>query len=481
MPDPIMKTAPLPAPALPTATPPAPVPSAPIEPATPPVDAAAPAPAPEVAPKPEKPKPATPFSWKDDFSAIDKDKDGKLGKSELKLGKAKGTDLNKDGQVDYREFREAKVKANSFEGLDKNKDGQLDTGELAKMRRFDDRQYGDGQTVSKADFNKTRQAELFDNRTAKMKARFKEGLTPEQKQKFERFAGKDGKLSADEYVTGRRQAWREWHAGRQAKLFERAGGENGTLDVTSKAGARYKGYDADNDGKVSMKEFNKGYKADLKDVWASRIEKGGLTDPALRARMGYGKDGFADVIEMPKGMGDKFKSREDWFICQYGGESNTREDVTGWDNANCGPTSLTMVARAFGKIDPDPSEVDAAIEKSRRMMGDAQSERDGTSAAGIARGAEAYGLDAKVEPRASLKSIEAELKKGRLPIINGNVIRPDGSYGGGHFYVVTKIENGKAYLNDPYSRTGPSVVSTDRLMHSINTHFAGNMISVGDK
>ena len=61
------------------------------------------------------------------------------------------------------------------------------------------------------------------------------------------------------------------------------------------------------------------------------------------------------------------------------------------------------------------------------------------------------------------------------------MIRPDGSYGGGHYYVVTKIENGQAYLNDPYSKTGPSVVSTDRLMHSINTHWSHQMISIGDK
>ncbi|MFP5501005.1 MAG: C39 family peptidase, partial [Candidatus Sericytochromatia bacterium] len=268
---------------------------------------------------------------------------------------------------------------------------------------------------------------------------------------------------------------------RQDKLFARAGGKEGVLDVTTKEGARYKSYDADQDGKVSKAEFKEGYKADLREVWQARRESGKLTDQGLRERLAFGRDSFANQIEMPTSAGDLHASRNDWFISQYGTKFNPNEDVPGWDNANCGPTSLTMVARAFGKIDISAEGADAAIEKSRKLMGDSQSETSGTSGEGIARGAEAYGLDAKIVNNIDLKGIEAELAKGRLPVVNGNVIRPDGSYGGGHFYVVTKIEGGKAYLNDPYSKTGPTVVSTDRLMHSINSHWSHRIISIGEK
>lgn len=298
---------------------------------------------------------------------------------------------------------------------------------------------------------------------------------------MQRFAGKDGKLDAEEYVEGRRQQWREWHDGRQDKLFDAAGGENGKLDVSSKAGENYKGYDADKDGQVTKDEFDKGYTADLQAVREARRLRGELSDKGLQERMGYGKDSFANPIEVPADKRDLYASRDAWFISQYGTKYNTNEDVPGWDNANCGPTSLTMVATAFGKIDPTPGEADAAIERTRRLMGDGTSEYNGTSADGIARGAKALGLDADVVKNISQKTIEQELAKGRLPIINGNVIRPDGSYGGGHYYVVTKIENGKAYLNDPYSKTGPSEVPVDRLMRSINSHWSHQLISVGAK
>ena len=153
--------------------------------------------------------------------------------------------------------------------------------------------------------------------------------------------------------------------------------------------------------------------------------------------------------------------------------------MPGLDNANCGPTSLTMVATAFGKIDPTAAQADAAIEKSRRMMGDGNDQRHGTSGEGIARGARGYGLDARIVNNIDLADIKRELAKGRLPIINGNYIRADGSLGGGHFYVVTKIEGDKAYLNDPAITSGPRVVSTRTLMASIRSHWSHRLISIG--
>lgn len=170
--------------------------------------------------------------------------------------------------------------------------------------------------------------------------------------------------------------------------------------------------------------------------------------------------------------------RQDWYISQYRSKFNTKEDVPGYDNANCGPTSLAMVAKAFGKINPGAAGADAAIEDARRRMGDGSNERNGTSVAGIARGAKSYGLDTQVLWNASADSIQKELAKGRLVIVHATVIRDDGSVSGGHYIVVTAIKDGKAYLNDSAYPSGPRVVSASLLNKSINTRGTHAMISV---
>lgn len=426
---------------------------------------------------PAEAKPAKPFSWKDDFEQLEK-KGGKLTESGLKL--PNGSDANKDGKIEYAEYRQAKVKENSFEGLDKDQSGTLDATELSKMRRFDDRAYGDGQSVTKEQFQQVRQSELTDNRQARLEAQFKQGISKADAAKLKKYAGTDGKLDAKEYAAGKIQQWRDWHTQRQDKLFAAAGGEKGSLDVTSKAGAKYKSYDTDGDGKVSRADFKKGYKADLRDAWKARIESGSLVDKALGDRLAYGRDTFAEKIAAPEPKSNPFETREQWYISQYGSKYNTNEDVPGYDNANCGPTALTMVAKAFGKVNPNAAQADAAIEETRRRMGDSQSERTGTSVDGIARGAKSYGLDAKVSYDANSKTIAAELAKGRLPIIHGTVIKDDGRTYGGHYYVVTKIENGKAYLNDSAYPSGPRVIPVSTLDKSINTRGTHGMISISN-
>lgn len=181
----------------------------------------------------------------------------------------------------------------------------------------------------------------------------------------------------------------------------------------------------------------------------------------------------------PGSSGNAHARRNDWYISQYGSKYNTNEDVPGYDNANCGPTSLAMVAKAFGKINPNAAQADAAIEDARRRMGDGSNERNGTSVAGIARGAKSYGMDANVLWNANAGTVQQELAKGRLVIIHGTVIKDDGRTYGGHYIVVTKIENGKAYLNDSAYPSGPRVISTDLLNKSIATRGTRAMISIG--
>ena len=71
-------------------------------------------------------------------------------------------------------------------------------------------------------------------------------------------------------------------------------------------------------------------------------------------------DKISKGIDKAPAMGAAHEKRDDWFISQYGSKSNPNEDLPGSDNGNCGPTSLTMVAKAFGKISPTAEQADAA-------------------------------------------------------------------------------------------------------------------------
>lgn len=208
---------------------------------------------------------------------------------------------------------------------------------------------------------------------------------------------------------------------------------------------------------------------------------------AFQAAKGLGVDGVVGPstwgalgikVEEVAAAGSLHQHRESWFISQFSSRYNPNEDTPG--NGNCGPASLTMVAKAFGKINPTAGQADAAIEESRRRMGDSRSEHDGTSVEGIARGARSYGLNAKVSWNANASTIAGELGKGRAVIVHGIYIRPDGSLSGsGHYYVVTAIKDGKAYLNDPAYSGGPRVVSVNTLMTSIKKRGTYGMISIG--
>ena len=162
---------------------------------------------------------------------------------------------------------------------------------------------------------------------------------------------------------------------------------------------------------------------------------------------------------------------------QNPGTSNPNEDHA--RNGNCGPTSVTMVARAFGKVDITAAQADAAIERSRAMIGESQNEARGTSVAGLAKALRGYGLDAKSMGGASAEAVRRELEKGRLVIVHVVPKYLRESATGGHYAVVTKIEGGKAYLNDPATTRGPIVIAVADLDRAIRARGTYMMVSAG--
>jgi len=176
-----------------------------------------------------------------------------------------------------------------------------------------------------------------------------------------------------------------------------------------------------------------------------------------------------------------------WFISQVKSKKyNSREDD---GSGNCGPTCLTMIARAFGKVNGGAGKMDSAIEHTRRDKMRAGSDEDfGTSLGQIKNGAKRYGLKthtqyghgANVSRKLddTLGHIKDNLAKGRPVIVHGVMIRSEhdaraSKYGsGGHYFVVTKISKNKdgrwvAHLNDPNWPDGPRTVSLSRLRESI--------------
>ncbi len=167
----------------------------------------------------------------------------------------------------------------------------------------------------------------------------------------------------------------------------------------------------------------------------------------------------------------------DFFISQYQSSFNTKEDTP--RNGNCGPTSLTMVAEAFKKIGVSPQSADQAIEDTRRRMGASRSEYDGTSYAELVKGAKSYGLDAKVL-YGKLDVIQKELEQGRLVIAHviPSYLNPN-TTSKGHYTVVTKIADGKVYLNDPARSAGPVVVSAEAFLKGQKARKAYGLVSIG--
>ena len=140
-----------------------------------------------------------------------------------------------------------------------------------------------------------------------------------------------------------------------------------------------------------------------------------------------------------------------YHISQYPGDTNPNERTR--NNGNCGPVATLMALKAFGVVNPSPTEVDGMISELRRRGGATREERVGfrsaTSADQLARAARSYGLTAAPAWGQRLPAVEAALVEGKLVIA---LVRP-GAYtrssSTGHWVLVTGIENGKVLVNDP--------------------------------
>lgn len=167
------------------------------------------------------------------------------------------------------------------------------------------------------------------------------------------------------------------------------------------------------------------------------------------------------------------------FISQY----NPNGADGGYTNgaANCGPTSVAMIARAFGK-GGDLS--DAQLINKLGQAGGTTAE--GSSINGIVAMANEVGLKAETHgPHADIGWIDQQLAAGKKICANGDYYAEPGHDGGGrqsgHFLVVAgKDSNGNYLIQDPADGKERSMTAQEltKFMNS-NPINGGYAVSIG--
>jgi hypothetical protein len=165
---------------------------------------------------------------------------------------------------------------------------------------------------------------------------------------------------------------------------------------------------------------------------------------------------------------------DSYFITQYRQARYNPNQAAG-DNANCGPTSLAMAVRAFGKAPSGLNGVDHSfklIHAVRKAMTGSVDDDTWTYPVQIMQGASQFGLKNKLV--FGLDAIKAAMAQpGRLMVININPApayadRLAYDYDGGHFALLTAIKGNQAYVNDPLGK-GPIVISLAQLGKALTT------------
>lgn len=149
--------------------------------------------------------------------------------------------------------------------------------------------------------------------------------------------------------------------------------------------------------------------------------------------------------------------------------------------ANCGPTSMAMVARAFGW---GKNLTDAKLINTLGAMGGTSG--DGTGLDGMVAMAKGIGLTGEIKgPGANVAWIKSQLEAGKFVVANGDyfAMPPHGDPArvgtAGHYILVTGYQNGQFTVNDP-ADPNAHTLTPDQLAHFIDGCANGGFqIAVG--
>ncbi|MDB5098176.1 MAG: hypothetical protein JWM80_2597 [Cyanobacteria bacterium RYN_339] len=174
----------------------------------------------------------------------------------------------------------------------------------------------------------------------------------------------------------------------------------------------------------------------------------------------------------PPAADGKLGDPKDYFFTQYRSHWNPNGPSKSKD---CGPTSLAMALKAFGKAGPD---VEQTISDVRFAMTGARDSHDPTGIGEWSKAAEHYGLHP--ERVHGTDGIDEALARGRLvevevnPIVYNRGLHTtnanyacDGQYDGQHAILITGVEGNDYIINDPLSRVGPMRVPRAMLAEAL--------------
>lgn len=161
---------------------------------------------------------------------------------------------------------------------------------------------------------------------------------------------------------------------------------------------------------------------------------------------------------------------ETYFISQYT-HPRWHPETTPLYNANCGPTSMAMVLKAFGKVQVD--SVNQLVRQIRVEMTGFDDEQTWTYPAQFPRAAARFGLQSRIVRGGADAVLAAMQRPGALAIVNVN---PTPAYSdqlahpvnGGHFAVVTQAQGNQITLNDPLA-DGPITITREQLAVALST------------
>lgn len=147
----------------------------------------------------------------------------------------------------------------------------------------------------------------------------------------------------------------------------------------------------------------------------------------------------------------------------------------GGTNANCGPASLSMALRAFGKAPrglETPAKAHELVQYVRKTMTGEVDEQSWTYPTQVEQGARDLGLKANIVFGAD-KVLEAMAEPGHLVVVNVNptpayVDQLTDDYDGGHFALVTAVDGQRICLDDPLA-PHPITISRAQLQQALTT------------
>ncbi|MNK71510.1 Peptidase C39 family protein [compost metagenome] len=185
---------------------------------------------------------------------------------------------------------------------------------------------------------------------------------------------------------------------------------------------------------------------------------------ALGLLMGCGTISTAAPAKLPP------MTAEAYFITQYT-HPRWHPEATPLYNANCGPTSLAMVLKAFGKVESE--SVNQLVRQVRFEMTGHDDDQSWTYPAQFPHAAARFGIQSQIVRGGAEAILQAMARPGSLAIVNVN---PTPAYSsqlahpvnGGHFAVVTRAEGNRITLNDPLA-DGPITITRDQLATALTT------------